>query len=242
MSVCVMYPIYKDFDDVIFNQFVLDLKNNRNRKLNIGRKIMCQKNFEFRSKLPKKLELGTKIYVYEPKKFHGCGKVVGEFTVGEIIDCSYPIGAYPFLPYFCKQVLGNKDFADKFKVALKTTMQNYQKGTAVEFALHDDLIKQIQETGGEYPDPYKMSLDDFRKKDLTKQVIGQCDEWVTKMRFYNDMLESNYKYALEIINPIKYNKPKELYEFEKLDGSVVLKGPQSFVYVRLTEETEKNNE
>ena len=45
MSVCVMYPIYKDFDDVIFNQFVLDLKNNRNRKLNIGRKIMCQKKF-----------------------------------------------------------------------------------------------------------------------------------------------------------------------------------------------------
>ena len=237
MSVGVMYPIYKIFNVMIFDKLVLNFKNNIDEELNIDKIIECKKSFEFRTKLPKELQTGTKIYVYEPLKRGGCKKIVGEFTVGKILDCAYPIGAYPFMPYFCKNILNNETYAEKFEIALNTPMPHYKKGSAVRFALDEDAIKYIQDTG-EWPKLFNEYLEhsqinvNWKKIEETSKVIGQCDEWLIKMGFYNDMLESNYKYALEILNPIKYDEPKELHEFKKLDGNSVLKAPQGFIYVQ----------
>ena len=55
---------------------------------------------------------------------------------------------------------------------------------------------------------------------------------MTAQGFFNEWGESNYNFALTILNQTRYATPKDLTEFEKLDGSLVEKAPQSFVYVK----------
>ena len=47
----------------------------------------------------------------------------------------------------------------------------------------------------------------------------------------NESDMSNYKFALTILKPVRYDEPKSLSKFTKMDGTVVEKAPQSFVYV-----------
>ena len=81
MSIGFMYPIYKVFNCLIFDDFILKLEEP-SYGIKPGKTVLCRKSFEFRTKLPKELKTGTKIYIYEPVKRGGCKKVVGEFTVG----------------------------------------------------------------------------------------------------------------------------------------------------------------
>lgn len=220
MSIGIIYPIYKVFNGLIFDNFVLRLDKNK--------LITTRKTFEFRTRLPKELETGTKIYIYEPAKKGGCRKVVGEFQVGKILNCDYHIGSYPFMPYFCRNVLKNEEYAEKFETALHAEMPDFKAGTAINFALDENSMKIIEKTG-RYPDFIEQNQNKVKK---TREIIEQCDQWLSKLGFYNEYSESNYKYALETVNPIRYETPKELSEFTKLDGTPVLKAPQGFVYVK----------
>ena len=203
----IIYPIHKCFNDLIFNRV---------------------KTFEFRTRIPKNLTTGTKIYIYETAKQGGCKMVVGEFTVGNIIDTNYRLGACPFLPYFYRNIVKDEDYAQKFEKALSLSMPNYVKGTAVNFALDDKSIAYIEQTG-EYP-PYHIQTPGGYDK--TGKAMSACDDWLKKIGFYNDCEESYYNFAYEILNPVRYATPKNLNEFTKLDGTPVKKAPQSFVYVK----------
>lgn len=207
----IMYPIYNTWNNLIFNG---------------------EKPFEFRTRLPKNLTTGTKVYIYEPVKNHGLGKVVGEFIVGDIMRCDYAIGAWPFLPYYCRNILKNDDYAKKFERALNVPETGYKKGSEVKFAFDDELMNYIfqHET---WP-PVEMYVYDKTKVaniDEADRVIDLCDRWLESNGFYNDFLESNYKFALEILRPVRYDAPRNLTDFTKMDGNVVEKAPQSFVYV-----------
>lgn len=59
----VIYPIHKVWADKI---------------------LSGDKPFEFRTKLPRKLTLGSKIFIYETKNNNGAGAVVGECVVNDI--------------------------------------------------------------------------------------------------------------------------------------------------------------
>ena len=208
----VIYPIYKVFNDLIFSG---------------------TKPFEFRTRLPKNLTTGTKVYIYEPVKHCGCRKVVGEFAVGNILHCDYHIGCIPFLPYFCRNVLKDEDYAQKFEKALSIPMPEYKKGFAAQFALDKESIKHIEKTGKPpKPEDYLYNHARCVKLDKVEEIMDMTDCWLRRIGFYNAFDESNYKFALEIINPVRYTTPKDLGEFKKLDGTKIEKAPQSFVYAQ----------
>jgi predicted transcriptional regulator len=226
----IMYPIYKIWNDRIFDGDILDFRDSRTKT---GKLCRYKKDFEFRTRLPKNLKTGDKVYIYEPKKHSGSGKVVGEFTVGEIIPCNYPFGAYPFIVHFCRNVLKNEEYAEKFEKAVKTELPNYKKGYVLKYALDDESMNCIKQYG-HTPDISSYLFDKIRCENLdeSERVWKWCDEYLRQCGFYSDTGESNYKFAMTIINPIRYQIPKSLCEFEKINGGAIEKSPQSFVYVQ----------
>lgn len=225
----IVYPIYNIWNNRIFEGDVLYLQHPDCRK---SRNVRYRKNFEFRTRLPKDLKTGDKVYIYEPKKHGGAGKVVGEFTVGEIISCDYPFGAFPFLVHFCRNILKNEDYAEKFERAVKTELPGYKKGYVLKYALDDESMDHIQKYG-DIPDIVSYLYDKQRTENLdeSERVWKWCDSWLSSQGFFDECGESNYKFALTILNPIRYETPKDLSEFAKINGEAVEKAPQSFVYV-----------
>ena len=225
----IMYPIYNIWNNRIFEGDVLQLQCGIGQK---NRYIKYRKEFEFRTRLPKDLKTGDKVYIYEPKKHGGSGKVVGEFTVGEIIPCDYPFGAFPFIVHFCRNVLKNEDYAKKFERAVKTELPGYKKGYILKYALDDESMDCVEKTH-DVPDICDYLYDKKRCENLdeSERVWKWTDEWLKKCGFYDESDMSNYKFALTILKPVRYDEPKSLSKFTKMDGTVVEKAPQSFVYV-----------
>ena len=225
----IMYPIYNIWNNRIFEGDILDFRDSLTKT---GKLCRYKKDFEFRNRLPKDLKTGDKVYIYEPKKHGGSGKVVGEFTVGQIIPCDYPFGAFPFIVNFCRNVLKNEDYAKKFERAVSTELPGYKKGYILKYALDDESVDYIKKYGVA-PDICDYLYDKERTANLeeSEKVWKWCDEYLSKCGYYDETGHSNYKYALRILNPIRYDEPKDLSEFAKMDGSVVEKAPQSFVYV-----------
>lgn len=218
----ILYPIYNRWNELIFHNKIFLSRNNKT--------IVTRKCFEFRTRLPKNLTTGIKVYIYEPARYGGCRKVVGEFTVGNIIRTDYHIGCYAFLPYFCENILNKPEYAEKFEKALRIDIPNYKKGVSVEFALCPECFNYLV-TNHKWP-PFSMSYAENSEYKQTQEIIRLCDDWLMKMGFYNEYGESNYQYAYEILNPVLYDNPKPLSDFQKLDGAVLTKAPQSFVYVQ----------
>lgn len=207
----IIYPIYKCFNDQIFSG---------------------KKPFEFRTKLPNELSIGSKVYIYEPAKHGGSKMVVGEFTVGEIFDCNYFLGCIPFMVYFCRNVLKNEDYAKKFERTFVIDLPEYKKGTAMNFAFDDDAVEYMEKYH-KYPKISYFSYDDNRRKSRweNQMAMEKCDRWLREIGFYNECDESYYNYSITIVNPIRYETPKPLSDFIKKDGTPVASAPQGFVYV-----------
>ena len=208
----IMYPIYHIFNNMIFSE---------------------SKPFEFRTKLPKNLKVGDKILIYEPVKYGGSGMVVGEFTVGDIIKCDYVFGACNFIVHFCKNVLNNEEYAQKFERALNAPKTNYKRGSQIKFALDDESMDYIYQNKT-WPNPEEYVLDKMRLANIdeAEHVWRMCDKWLSEIGFYDSWGDSNYEYALAIANPIKYVTPKRIGEYTKINGQPIIKAPQSFVYVK----------
>jgi predicted transcriptional regulator len=224
-----MYPIYNIWNNRIFEGDILYLQNGVVQK---GKHVRYRKDFEFRTRLPKDLKTGDKVYIYEPKKHGGSGKVVGEFTVGEIIYCDCSFGAFPFIVHFCRNILKNEDYAKKFERAVQTELPGYKKGYIMKYALDDESMDYIAKYG-DAPEIVDYLYDKRRCENLdeSERVWKWTDLYLEKCGLYNEYGESNYKFALTILSPKRYDAPKDLTEFEKLDGNIVEKAPQSFVYV-----------
>lgn len=226
----IIYPIYNIWNNRIFEGDILYLQNEVGQK---SKHVKYRKEFEFRTRLPKNLKTGDKVYVYEPKKHSGSGKVIGEFTVGEIINCDYPFGAFPFIVHFCRNVLKNEDYAKKFERAVQTELPEFKKGYILKYALDDVSIDYIEKYG-KAPEIIDYLYDKKRCESLdeSEKIWKWTDAWLTAQGFYPNTGESNYNFALTVMSATRYDIPKDLTEFEKLDGCLVEKAPQSFVYVK----------
>lgn len=226
----IMYPVYKIFNQKIFGEDIIYLQHQEIKKCMNKR---YRKQYEFRTRLPKNLNTGDKVYIYEPKKHGGSGKIVGEFTVGNIVKCDAPYGAFHFIVHFCRHVLKNEDYAKKFEEAVQTELPNYKKGYILKYALDEDSMSHIKKTGT-LPDIVDYLYDKKRCDNLdeSERVWKWTDEYLRRCGFYDEFGHSDYNYAIEILNPVGYAYPKDLTEFKKLDGSVVENAPQSYVYVQ----------
>lgn len=232
----VMYPIYQVFNERIFDGMNMTFKD---RHANTEKRLRCNKTFEFRKAIPKKLKVGDTIYVYEPKKMNGAGAVIGEFKVKAIRDCNSNAtqvgyyGAAYFMPYFCRYILNEPDKADLFEEALKIGIPGYKGGYVLKFALDPDSMAYIKANQAPpEPQTYVFNNKRIQLQELAETYWRWCDDWLAECGFYGENGMSNYNYAFEIEAPVKYDTPRPLTDFIKLDGSPVEKAPQNYYYIK----------
>ena len=219
----IMYSFHKHWCDKIFSK---------------------EKTLEFRTKLPKELKTGTKLYLYETKQNDGCGQVVGECIVTDIIpvlskDGKWPTyGCYPFMEYYFENIIGDFELADyirKIKKDFDGKFDNYKYGYIINYMMSEENLENIRKTGHpidtwklfDRPLVYKI-LDDI---DMANEFISMCDDWLMDIGYYNDMCESYYKWGFGIGEVIKYDKPIPITNFVDRKGNHLKNGPQSFCYV-----------
>lgn len=219
----ILLPLYKKWSEMI---------------------LAGEKPLEFRTRLPKDFEVGTTIYLYETLKNGGCGRVVGECRVNQILNVQnkagkWPtFGAYPFIDYYYEHVACDKEKAEhlrRIKEQFADKFPRYKYGFILQYAFSEDNLNNILQNG-EPIDTWKIMdikkvhkiLDDI---ELGNKAIEECDKWLTKIGFYNEMEESYYKYGIELTNIVRYPTPKSLSDFTDRHGMPIKKAPQSFQYV-----------
>lgn len=220
----VMYSLYKLWTDMI---------------------LSGQKPLEFRTKLPKELKPGTKIYLYETRKHGGAGAVVGECTVSDIIpvlseEGKWPIcGNYPFLEFFCENVLNDAVMAEHIrmcKTEFKGKPENYRYGYLTKYMFSPESLDSLRETG--HPIDIMQLTIPQRDKILKDFAVAEklelaCDDWLTSIGFYNSCGETNYRFGLVLANPIRYANPKPISDFTNTKGERIEAPPQSYCYASM---------
>lgn len=207
-----IFSIHKNYVDLIFKK---------------------EKPFEFRNILPKQINLGDIIYIYETAKNKGCQKIVGEVSVESIIDLcpnqKYPMyGAWSLIDYYMKYIEKEPLLAQLFKENKQYQLEEYKFGCLLPYALspyYMDLIKS-----GKYPDYNSYMTEDNKKVDLANHYMYKCDDWLRKIGFYNYDDKSYWKYAIQIKPITYYDFPKEITTFINQKGEQIQHPPQSWMY------------
>lgn len=215
-------------------------------------KCWCDKIFdgskpiEFRTKLPKNLKSGTKLYLYETAKNNGARAIVGECVVDYIIPVlsstknnKWPIcGAYPFIDYYFEHIKGDKEIAEHYRKLKKEfdAYENYRYGFILNYAFCEEELTSLRTTGS-LIDTFKISDYDLVKKIIDKNDIGnkrieECDNWLSKIGYYNEFDETYYQYGIVLKDIKKYDTPKPIGDFKNKDGEQIKFAPQSFIYTK----------
>lgn len=224
----VIFPIYKRWNRMFFEDNILTTT-----PWAPGEKqhYTYRKDFEFKVRKPN-IDVGDKIYIYEPKKDNGCGMVVGEFTIGAVMCLQeFRGGCIQFVPHFCRKVLKNNDYAEKFEQLVTIDIPDHQGTDKLKFALDEDSVEYIKNAKCLPPiEDYVSDRHRFVNVKKATDIFRLCDEWLKRIGLYNQYGYSNYQYAFAVTNPVKYETPKALEQFQDKNGDAILHAPQSFVY------------
>ena len=201
-----------------------------------------KKPIEFRTKLPKNFKAGDKIYIYETAKYGGARAIVGECTVDYIISVlnkegKWPMyGAYPFIDYFFENIKNNKEKAKYYRKLKKEfdTYENYKYGFILGYAFSELELKSLRETGS-LIDTWtiydKMVVDEIiNANEESNKLIGECDDWLSSIGFYNEFEESYYKYGIVLKDAKRYDEPIPITEFLDQNKNTITRAPQSWMY------------
>lgn len=210
-----LFPIRKQFSDLIFSG---------------------EKDIEFRN-IRTKLQPGDTIYVYETKKNNGLGMVVGYFVCGEISEIPHhKIGTYAMLNHYIEKC-GTEEEKNAVNTAMKIRLENHDDCYVLRYMFMEEYMEYLKI----HKNPDTMFLHEYYKKNnlafqeegKAVNLLDKCDEWLTKIGFYNkeDSL-STWKYQIEILKPVMFEKPKEITEFYLLNGKKMKNAPQGFCYTK----------
>lgn len=209
-----MFSIKKEYADLIFNGI---------------------KPFDFRNVCPK-LDEGDKVYLYETKS-SGCGKVVGYFIVKNISEIPHgKIGTYLYIDTYAKMFCDEK-IQESVNKAKQVEFEDYYNSYVLEFLFMDDLIEEMIKTHKPpVIDVWKMNKEEIKEYNQIKQkqtdFCQACDEWLTKIGFYNEYDEATWKYQISIKNVVKFEKPIDINQFQLRNGKYITNGPQKFYYIK----------
>lgn len=205
-----------------------------------------EKTIDFRKQRPKHLNTDDTIYIYESGRNHGAKAVVGQCRLQEIIPiCGengkepFPaFGAYTPMLYFLKQIKKDIVLHDRVKQIFDQydpiLTKRYKRGYILEFLFSPEDLLNIK-TNGEPVDTWKLMnqqawhILEQRKK--ARELIQECDEWLTHIGFYNEYGESQYRFMLLLSDPVTYEKPISINKFRTLNNKPLSHPPQSYLYV-----------
>lgn len=193
------------------------------------------KILEFRKSIGKDFNIGSTVYIYETAKNGGLQKVVGQFTIKDIVklDGKSKVATFDLLPYYCKNVIKENDTLSVVNKAFSIELPNYNNSIKLSYIYNINFLESLRDTGS-FPDLLKMSELEIKQyysnQEKSKSLVSACDKWLTDIGFYNEYGESNYKYYIEIKDVVKFKKPLILTCFIGRNGKVIERAPQSWCY------------
>jgi len=202
-----------------------------------------EKPFEFRHSVGKDIEVGDTVYMYETYFKKGRKKVVGEFTIKAIdtIDTNKTkLGCYRFLKIYADLVLKDKTISELLERAYKIDLKDYRN----DYVLYSLFVPEEFEYMEKHSEPMPSDMETkyikycdknyTAAKDKATKLMEDCDNWLRYLGYYNEYDESDYSYMISIDNPIRYNNPIDISEFELRNGTKLKKAPQSWCYTTRT--------
>ena len=197
------------------------------------------KMLEFRNVIGKWINVGDKIYIYETKSNGGSGSVIGYVEIEDIIKIpKYKAGAYFLLPYFVEK-FGTKEEKETVRKATSFKLSRYDMSVVLGFLFDDEALTYMKKNDA-VPDIFlnsdlkrysKESMNSYlENRQKANSLVKRCDEWATKIGFYNDFDESNWKYAIKLKNPEKYKDEVEISKFVDKNKKYMKRAPQSWCY------------
>lgn len=197
------------------------------------------KMLEFRNVIGKDVNIGDKIYIYETKSGNGSGSVIGNVEIEDIIKIPrYKIGTYFLLPYFVDK-FGTKEEKETVKKATSFKLSKYDMSVVLGYLFDDEALDYMIRNDS-VPDIFLNSkLKRYSKENTVSylenrqkanDLVERCDEWATRIGFYNDFDESNWKYAIKLKNPEKYKDKVEISKFLDKNKKYIKRAPQSWCY------------
>lgn len=213
----IIYPIKKQYSNLIFNH---------------------TKPYEFRNMIPKELNVGDIVFVYETKTT-GCGKVIGYFEVGAITKIDYKlskIGTYYHMDDYARM------FCDEYtqkmiEKAKQIRVENYNNAIVMSYLFQDEKLDYMLENSKLPDNPFLPTHSiEYKKYNEAKkkehEFCDKCDKWLTDIGFYNEYDESTWKYEITIKNPTLFERPIDITWFKAKNEGFVKVPPQGFCYTR----------
>lgn len=194
------------------------------------------KNLEFRTHIGKDLQVGDTIYLYETKRNHGAGAVVGSVKVKNIFKLKYhKVGTYNMLPFYV-QKFGTDEEKAVVQNALSIHLSEYDDSIILNYLYNDKMLNYMKKHD-EVPDPFNYpayhgyTAEEYeeRMKKSTK-LCEACDAWLTKIGYYNENGNSHWNYAIELVEPIRFDDARAISEFKGKNGEKLVRPPQSWCY------------
>lgn len=195
------------------------------------------KPVEFRNRIPRNLHPGDKVYIYESKYKGGSGKVLGYATVKTIheIDQKIKYGSY-ILSEFYLSLFGTDEEKAAFEKVKSLQIEGIKKGFAIQYIMEPQRLEFLSIYRRQFSDReafnYCSLKENLDNMDNSKEYCNKVDTWGEEIGFYDESGRSQWKYAIELENPVKFNIRKDLTKFRKLDKTVITKAPQSFCYIK----------
>lgn len=219
----IIYPIKKQYARLIFDK---------------------TKPFEFRNHIPKNLNIGDIVFVYETKT-SGCGKVIGYFEVANIKKINYKctrVGTYLYMDTYAKMFC-DKEVSSMIEKAKRLKIENYYDSFVLSYLFQDEALDYIEKNKQIPPEQeniffyWNASKEEKEKYDIARQksreFCDNCDEWLTNIGFYqND--EASWKYEIAIKNATLFKEPIAIQSFLDQKDLFIKVAPQSFCYTKNT--------
>lgn len=194
-----------------------------------------EKDIEFRNIIGKDIYIGDMIYFYETKNKGGASMVIGSAKIKDIITIPYhKVGTYFLLPYYVEKY-GTEEDKKTVKHAMEIKLDHYDESIVLNY-LYDEKSLNYMSLNNDVPNVLKTmfrgySIDQYNALcDRADQLCKSCDNWASRIGYYNEDKTSYWKYAIVLENPVKFKTGKPICYFKNRNGETIKKAPQGWCY------------
>lgn len=193
-----------------------------------------EKTLEFRNSLPKNLNPGDKIFIYETYRNLGKKMVVGYFTLKnayKIPKCGR-CGYTSFIEYWAKEIKKDEELYKLINKCANIVMDHHYQDIVYSYMYCSEVLDYMEKNHDMPELGIKEYMDKtfIKNKKNSEKIISECDSWLENIGYYNDCCESHYSYVFEVSSPVQFKTPVPITEFLNAQNEPIKKAPQSWCY------------
>lgn len=192
------------------------------------------KTLEFRNSLPKNIQAGDKVFIYETYFNGGRKSVVGYAKIEsfDTIPVKGRIGFCSFLDYYAEKIIKSPEILKRVQRCNSIELPEYDHSIVYKYMFNDEWL-DFMEKNKTLPEVNYFNPIHMKYLNSADKLSSECDDWLTNIGYYNEFCESFYKYYIEISNPVRFNFPIPITEFIGKNDKYLAKAPQSWCYTKV---------